>query len=189
MYLKIDENKQNRERYKLFFIIYFLFMICLTFFRAPDLRNELKYFLITDQMLATKNFVVLGYFNELYPDKPPIYFWLLGVIRSISKDSFYPLALIFGSVIPAWITGILGFKLFKLYWSEKMAYLSLAIFITLPYLLGISLVLRMDYLMTAFIFGALYIFFKSYSEKDKKLKLTQDQSIIILKILFSRFCL
>lgn len=168
MNLKTDENKKNRERYKIFFIIYFLFMVGVAFLRAPDLRNELKYFLITDQMLATKNFVVLEYFNELYPDKPPIYFWLLGVIRSIYKDSFYPLALIFGSIIPALVTGVLGFKIFKLYWSEKMSYFSLAIFITLPYLLGISLVLRMDYLMTAFIFGALYIFFKSYFEKDKK---------------------
>lgn len=168
MNLKTDENKKNRERYKIFFIIYFLFMVGVAFLRAPDLRNELKYFLITDQMLTTKNFVVLEYFNELYPDKPPIYFWLLGVIRSIYKDSFYPLALIFGSIIPALVTGVLGFKIFKLYWSEKMSYFSLAIFITLPYLLGISLVLRMDYLMTAFIFGALYIFFKSYFEKDKK---------------------
>ncbi len=168
MNLKTDENKKNRERYKIFFIIYFLFMVGVAFLRAPDLRNELKYFLITDQMLATKNFVILEYFNELYPDKPPIYFWLLGVIRSIYKDSFYPLALIFGSIIPALVTGVLGFKIFKLYWSEKMSYFSLAIFITLPYLLGISLVLRMDYLMTAFIFGALYIFFKSYFEKDKK---------------------
>lgn len=182
MYLKTDETKENRERYKIFFIIYFLFMVGIAFLRTPDLRNELKYFLITDQMLTTKNFVILGYFNELYPDKPPIYFWLLGIIRSISKDSFYPLALIFGSIIPAMITGVLGFKIFKLYWSEKMAYLSLAIFITLPYLLGISLVLRMDYLMTAFIFGALYIFFKSYSEKDKKKISLQNIFLIYLFI-------
>ena len=182
MYLKTDETKENRERYKIFFIIYFLFMVGIAFLRTPDLRNELKYFLVTDQMLTTKNFVILGYFNELYPDKPPIYFWLLGIIRSISKDSFYPLALIFGSIIPAMITGVLGFKIFKLYWSEKMAYLSLAIFITLPYLLGISLVLRMDYLMTAFIFGALYIFFKSYSEKDKKKISLQNIFLIYLFI-------
>lgn len=156
-----------KEKYKLFFIGYFALVIGITFLRFPDVRNELKYFVITEQMVESKNFIVLKYFTELYPDKPPIYFWLLGLIRYISKDNFYPISLIVANIIPAGITAFLGFKLSKLYWSEKMAYVSTAIFITLPYVFGVSLVLRMDTLMTAFIMGSIYLFFASYSDEKE----------------------
>ncbi|MGL4509376.1 hypothetical protein, partial [Cetobacterium sp.] len=79
-------------------------------------------------------------------------------LRSISKDTFYPLGLILGGVIPATLIAYLSFKLSKTYWNEKMAYISTAIFITLPFIFGTTLVLRMDYFMTAFIMLSLYIF-------------------------------
>lgn len=156
-----------KERYKLFFIGYFALIIGITFLRFPDIRNELKYFVITGQMIENKNFIILKYFTELYPDKPPIYFWILGLVRYVSKDNFYPLSLILANIIPAGITAFLGFKLSKLYWGEKMAYVSTAIFITLPYIFGVSLVLRMDTLMTTFIMGSIYFFFSSYLDKKE----------------------
>lgn len=157
-----------KERYKLFFIGYFALLIGIAFLRFPDVRNELKYFIITDQMVYSKNFMILKYFNELYPDKPPVYFWLLGLIRGFSKESFYPISLIIGGIIPAGVTAYLGFKLSKLCWNEKMAYISTAIFITLPYIFGVSLVLRMDTLMTMFIMSSLYMFFSFYLNKKEK---------------------
>lgn len=156
-----------KERCKLFFIGYFALTIGITFLRFPDIRNELKYFVITEQMVETKNFIILKYFTELYPDKPPIYFWILGLVRYVTKENFYPLSLIIANIIPAGITAFLGFKLSKLYWNEKMAYISTAIFITLPYIFGVSLVLRMDTLMTAFIMGSIYLFFSSYLDKKE----------------------
>ncbi|MGL5053570.1 MAG: hypothetical protein ACRC5W_08310, partial [Cetobacterium sp.] len=101
MNLKDDIYK---ERYKIFFIAYFSILVGIAFLRVPDLRNEFKYFVVTDEMINTKNFLILRYFNELYPDKPPIYFWILGIFRLISKENFYPLSLIFGGIIPAAIT-------------------------------------------------------------------------------------
>lgn len=152
----------TKYKYKLFFIIYFILISIASFFRFPDVKNELKYFVIIDQLIENKDYIILKYFNELYPDKPPLYFWILLSLRKFSKDMFYPLGLIFTSILPASITAYLGFKLSKLYWNEWMAYISTAIFITLPYIFGISLVLRMDYLMIMFIMLVLYTFFKSY---------------------------
>ncbi|MGL4867215.1 MAG: ArnT family glycosyltransferase, partial [Cetobacterium sp.] len=123
----IIKDDSYKKKYTLFFISYFIIILGITFLRAPDLRNELKYFLITDQMIENKSFIILKYFNELYPDKPPIYFWILATIRMISKEYFYPLSLIFGSVIPAGVTGFISFKISKLFWNEKMAHLSTAI--------------------------------------------------------------
>ena len=155
-----------KENYKIFFIIYFILIIIISFSRFPDIKNELKYFIITDQILETKNFIILKYFNELYPDKPPIYFWLLSLIKVLNKDNFYSISLIIGGIIPIGITSYLLFKICKLYWSEKMAYISTAIFITLPYIFGVTLVLRMDTLMTMFIMCSLYIFFSYYLNQE-----------------------
>jgi 4-amino-4-deoxy-L-arabinose transferase-like glycosyltransferase len=155
-----------KERYKLFFIGYFALMIGVAFLRFPDIKNELKYFLITDQMIDSQNFIILKYFNELYPDKPPIYFWLLGLARAITSSSFYPMALIVANIIPGAITAILSFKIARLFWTEKMAYISTAIFVTLPFVFGTALVLRMDALMTTFITGAFYLFFSSYMKRN-----------------------
>lgn len=152
----------TKYKYKLFFIVYFILILTASFVRFPDVKNELKYFIIVDQLIENKEYIILKYFNELYPDKPPLYFWILVLLRKFSKNMFYPLGLILGSIIPASITAYLGFKLSKFYWNERMAYISSAIFITLPYIFGISLVLRMDYMMTMFIMLTLYIFFKSY---------------------------
>lgn len=155
----------EKNRYKLFFIIYALVLVVIAFFRFPDVRNELKYFVITDQIIQSKNYVVMHYFNELYPDKPPIYFWILTLIRVFFKDYFYSLSLIFGSIIPAGVLAFINFKLVKNFWNEKMAYIVTGIYITLPYILGVSMVLRMDFLMSMFITLAIYLFFSFYYEK------------------------
>lgn len=156
----------KKKYYKIFFVAYFLLIILVSFFRFPDIRNEFKYFIITDDSLRDKSFFVLEYFNELYPDKPPIYFWILMLVRTIFKSYFYPMALLIGGIIPAGVTAYFSFKIVKLYWNEKMAYMTTATLITLPYLFGISLVLRMDYLMTMFIVGSIYVFLSEYKRND-----------------------
>ena len=156
-----------RERYKYFFLLYFLFIVGIAFLRFPDIRNELKYFAITDQMLLDNNFLVLKYFNVLYPDKPPVYFWLLSFLRNTFQNNFYPLALIVGGVIPGAVTAYLYFKILIKISTEKVACIVTTLLVTLPYLVGVSLVLRMDYLMTMFITIALYIFFEAYYSKEK----------------------
>ena len=160
-------EKINKNKYKMFFFIYFILLLGIAFLRFPDIRNELKYFIITDQMVQSKNYFILKYFNNLYPDKPPIYFWILGSIRIFFKNDFYSLSLIFGSIIPAGIVSFINFKLIKEFWNEKMAYIATDIYITLPYILGVSMVLRMDFLMSMFITLAIYLFFSFYYNKIK----------------------
>ncbi|MGL5413460.1 ArnT family glycosyltransferase [Cetobacterium sp.] len=176
-------NSNFKKKYNIFFIGYFMLIGFASFFRYPDIKNELKYFIIIDQLIENKNFFVLKYFNELYPDKPPIYFWVLSFLRSISKDTFYPLGLILGGVIPATLIAYLSFKLSKTYWNEKMAYISTAIFITLPFIFGTTLVLRMDYFMTAFIMLSLYIFFISYPKNISSKRLLLFYTFIAIGIL------
>ena len=62
------ENKPYRKYYLFIIFIYFIIFIPLAFFRYPDARNELKYFVVTDDMIQAKNYLILKYFSELYPD-------------------------------------------------------------------------------------------------------------------------
>lgn len=156
---------KGENKYKLFLIGYISILVILSFIRFPDVRNELKYFVITEEMLKNKNYMILHYFNELYPDKPPIYFWILASIKNIFPKYFYPLSLIVGSLLPCGIVGLINFKLVKLFWNKKMAYISTMVYITLPYIMGVSLFLRMDFLMTMFISMGIFLFFSFYYKK------------------------
>ena len=61
-----------KHKYKLFFIVYFILILTASFVRFPDIKNELKYFIIVDQLIENKEYIILKYFNELYPDRGPV---------------------------------------------------------------------------------------------------------------------
>lgn len=154
-------------RLKLSIILYFLILCLIAFNRFPDIKNELKYFIVTQNMLESKNYFILTYFNELYPDKPPIYFWIIAIIKYYFPSCFYPISLIVTGVVPLFATGYIWFKIVKKYWGERLAYLYFLIFLTMPFIFGTALILRMDTLMTLFITIALYSFLKIYEQKEK----------------------
>lgn len=86
---------QVLKKNRILIAILVLFLI-LPFLRVPDLRNEMKYLNIVQEIVDKKSYWVLYYQGELYPDKPPLYFWLLTVIYKIfGKNLLFPLSLIF----------------------------------------------------------------------------------------------
>lgn len=46
-------------------------------------RDELKYIDISSTMIKTHNFFVQYFNNQMYTDKPPLYFWLIIISRYI----------------------------------------------------------------------------------------------------------
>ncbi|WP_291259378.1 glycosyltransferase family 39 protein [Fusobacterium sp.] len=142
--------------------IYFFIGMPLAYLRFPDVRNELKYFIIVKNIAQEKNFLVLKYFSELYPDKPPLYFWLLRIGNLLSEEKFSFIAIVLGSLIPSILFTLLFYRFLKKFTEEKNA-LNMGIFLcTLPYFMGVSLFIRMDMLMNLFIFSSLYLFFSFY---------------------------
>lgn len=162
---------KNVTEKKYFYLMMILFFVLcgISFLRYPDLRNEMKYFVVLSEMLQNKEYLILSYLGELYPDKPPLYFWILGVIKAVFDKEIYPVALILAGIIPLYIEAILLKKIFK-------TYLVPLIFLTLSFSSGASLVLRMDTLMSMFITVAIVNFYlayeeyKLYPEKDVELK-------------------
>ena len=94
---KFDKN------YIIFTFIYILIFVPIIILRFPDIRNEIKYFLITDTIIESKNFFILKYINELYPDKPPLYFFILYIIKKYFGKYFIQGAIVFGTLIPSFL--------------------------------------------------------------------------------------
>ncbi|MGL4254002.1 MAG: ArnT family glycosyltransferase, partial [Fusobacteriaceae bacterium] len=80
------ENSDSKKAYLYLGILYMILFIPLIFLRYPDLRNEFKYLIIAQDMIDSKNYLIMRYFGELYPDKPPIYFWILIFFKKYSGN-------------------------------------------------------------------------------------------------------
>lgn len=150
--------------YKNIFKILFIYLIIyipIALTRFPDIKNEIKYYAITDNLIKSREFFILKYFSELYPDKPPLYFWLIRFFKE-SFENFNFLSIVFGSIIPSFIIVILMYHLFAKLKSEKFGFLVAISLATTPFFMGISVFLRMDMLMNLFITISLYYFFSIY---------------------------
>lgn len=159
--LKIDEEKFERKKLLFLVMCASLFLIIAAFIRYPDVRNEMKYFIIIDEMIKNKEVWILTYLGELYPDKPPIYFWILYVIKRNFPTMFYSMALLFGTVIPCIIIGFLTNKIYKNMFI-------VALLMSVPFYLGNAVFMRMDILMAVFTTISIMFFYKGYTEKNNK---------------------
>lgn len=161
--------KVLKENKKLIFIL-ILFLI-IPFFRFPDLRNEMKYLDIIQEMIDKKSYWLLYYKGKLYPDKPPLYFWLLiSVYKIFGEGLVFPLSLIFFSYLP--FLGILFLGYWQLGYLKKELRNNFLIYsMTIPFFMGTSVFLRMDMLMTFFISLVLSLFIDFYYNQDKITKI------------------
>lgn len=152
--------------YKKSFVIFTLFFLLL-FLRFPDIRNEMKYLVIAEEMIQNKSIWLLSYFGNLYPDKPPLYFWLLSSLELLfGKNWAYPLALLLGSFLPMLGIVFLCIQQLKV-WKPELKERFLHYVITTPYFMGVAIFLRMDMLMSFFITLALSIFCFLYHRPEK----------------------
>lgn len=151
-------------------IVYIIFLVLASFFRFPDIKDEFKYIYLTDNLIERKNFIILKYFGELYPDKPPLYFWILVLLRYIFRENFFPLSLVLCSIFPMILISLKSYKFIVDMDSDTFGNYIFKLFITLPFIVGISLILRMDMLLTFWIISSIYIFFEGYysNKWDKK---------------------
>ena len=141
--------------------IYIFLALPFALLRFPDIRNEIKYLMITKEMFINKNYLVLKYFSEFYPDKPPLYFWILGLSQKIFGDNFF-FIILFGSIIPTLILILFFYKFLKNFKTKDESFIISLSLCFLPFFFGLSIFSRMDMLMSLFIFLALYYFFGFY---------------------------
>jgi len=148
----------------LFFVAICLLPVMILRDFSPD--NELRYLSIADEALSEGHLFAFYFKGVPYADKPPLYFWIIMLCKSIlGKHSMFALCLF--SIIPAFvIVGIMDRWVRQESPSERAA--GALMMSTCALLTGMSVFLRMDMLMCMFIILALYTFYLMYEGDDRK---------------------
>lgn len=131
-------------------------MICL---RDYTPGNELRYLSIADEALRNGTFFAFTNQGLPYADKPPLYFWLIMLAKSLAGKHVLWLLSLF-SLLPAWVVvrtmnRWAGPEIYKEYQpTATWMMLSCGLF------LGIALFLRPDMMMCMFIILSLHTFYR-----------------------------
>ncbi|WP_320047616.1 glycosyltransferase family 39 protein [uncultured Ilyobacter sp.] len=155
-----------KNRKILVFIIMALLVYPLFFFRDLTPDNELKYISIVTEALDKGN--IFAFYNHgiPYADKPPLYFWIIMMVKNIMGSYSVPAIGIF-SLLPALLILIVMSRWSSSVLDEGDQTLASGMLFTTAIFLGGGLVLRMDMLMTLFIVLALFSFYRCYTETGK----------------------
>lgn len=149
-------------------IIMFITLCPLMMTRDFTPANELRYLSIVDEALENGHIFTFSNQGEPYADKPPLYFWLMMLMKCIfgthsmfalSMLSFIPAAVII-LVMDRWLVRASG-GASRVSFQDRLA--TALMLGTSAFFLGMSVFLRMDLLMCMFIVLALYTFSKWYS--------------------------
>lgn len=153
---------KNKYLYLSWFIALLPIMILRDY--TPD--NELRYLSIVDEALRNGDLFTFTNQGEMYADKPPLYFWLMMVGKTLlGGHRMWFLSLL--SFLPA--LGVLSImtKWIRQENTENQADAALML-MTSGLFAGLAIIVRMDMLMTLFITLALYTFFRIYKGDAKK---------------------
>lgn len=164
--ITIQRVKIMKREYKIFSLFIFVFVI-LAFLRFPDSRNEMKYLLIVKDSFNNGDIFIIKYLGELYPDKPPLYFWGIKILYIIFGKYSYNISLILLSFLPFLGIIYLGLWQLEIFNKEKYRDEYKILMMTTPFYTGMSIFLRMDMLMTFFICLNLSLFIYFYFNQEK----------------------
>jgi len=128
-----------------------------------DLWNpdEPRYAQVAREMIQRGDWILMHFNGEVYADKPPLFFWLIGLSSFLWKGftSFsvrFPAAL-FGT-LTVWVTFLIGKGLF----THRTGFLSGLILATSFQFIYLSTRANMDTTLTFFIVTSLFCFFRWY---------------------------
>lgn len=146
------------ERYLLLFIL----VLPVLFLRDFTPNNELKYLSIVDEALRDGHFFAFYNHGIPYADKPPLYFWIIMLCKTLwGNHSMFLLSLF--SIIPMLVSIAIMDRWIRTDVSLSRRWSAALMLFTSGLFIGSGIVLRMDMLMCMFILLALYTFYKEYS--------------------------
>lgn len=154
------------------YVLLLIAFIPLLYFRDFTPNNELKYLSIADEAIQNKTFLTFYNHEQIYADKPPLYFWIIMAGKSLL--GFHSMLFIsLFSLLPALLILYILNRWLSPYTDKKNLQTCNLMLITSGLFMGSAMVLRMDMLMCLFILLALHTFYKIYigqaSPRDKTL--------------------
>lgn len=150
------------------YLVYFILLfIPIGMFRDFTPLNELKYLSICNEMINKGYTFILKIHGEIYSDKPPLYFWLINLGKTIFKEhNMFSIALL--SIIPSFLIILIMNKWVKNDLNSDESTMGTLMLITTGLFTISSFMIRMDMLMSLFITLSLICFYRVYSNKSKK---------------------
>jgi len=128
--------------------------------------EELRYAEITREMLVNGDWVLLHINGVPYPDKPPLFFWLMA-LTCVSTGTVSAWAIRLTSAVAGLGCLVLTYRLGARLRDERLGLLCAWLLFTTPFFTWTAGEARMDMLLTLFIMGALYCFYADYSSKQE----------------------
>jgi 4-amino-4-deoxy-L-arabinose transferase-like glycosyltransferase len=119
---------------------------------APD---EPRYAEVAREIYERGDFLVMHLCGEVYPDKPPLLFWMIGFLGWLSDWSvpLMRLVSIAATAGSAWLVALLA----RRWWGSREAALAPAIFLSTAMLTEIGGRLQLDPLLALWCTGALFL--------------------------------
>ncbi len=162
--------------------ILFLFFILGGAMRDLTYPDELRYAEVAREMRESGNAFLPTLNYEVYPDKPPLYFWFLALAQEGLGETTTAALLpsIFAGLLLLYVTFLLGRELY----DEETGLLSAWICATSLLFLLVAQVVRMDLLFTLLITTALYLLFgRLKQEQDDRKRLYAGYLLIGLALI------
>jgi len=132
--------------------------------------DEIRYANVFEHLIQAKKWLVLYLNGQPYPDKPPVYFWFIYLVKSCTP--FTPPALFFFCTsLSAYLYLIATYHLALVTIKDKnISLLACLVLLTNLYFMGVTHYLRMDLFFASLIILSHIFFYKYYLiQKDKYL--------------------
>lgn len=110
-------NNEQRRQLLWFFVIALLVLAAGIGLRDPWPADEPRFVLVARQMWESGDWLFPYRGRELYPDKPPLYFWLLDAAYAVVRD--WRWAFLLPSLLAALGTLALSYDLGRRLWSHR----------------------------------------------------------------------
>lgn len=141
----------KRYPYLFFFIICLVLYLPATFFRNPFYPDELRILYIVDNLHSLSDYIFPKYFNGIYYQKPPLYFWIIKLLLRIKLNNILLLPILL-NVLISWGVISLNYSFLKRDNSAEIGLISSLFLATTIVFYGMSILVRMDTLFLLFIF-------------------------------------
>lgn len=131
----------------LLFLFAALYLVDLSIARDLWVQDEARYGEVVCEMLADGQWLIPHLNGHPYPDKPPLYFWMVAVLGMVVGH--HELAFRLVSVVSTLVAAMGVWRVAKRLSDETAAYWSTAIFLSCLITLVVGHIMRMDMLLTA----------------------------------------
>ncbi len=165
----MKEWKQN-DRWVLVCAILASGLILFSNLGTKSLENHgyIRYAEVAREMIRSGEWVVPHHNGEIYLDKPPLLFWLIG-IPAFLYGRVTPFIALLPSVLAAWIGVLFVFFWAKrVYGSDKAGLISAGILLSAHQYFFEARLAKTDILLCVFILLSLYFFHRGYGEPGRR---------------------